>query len=157
MKIGYARVSTFDQNLDLQRDALLAAGCERIVEDTASGKDADRPGMNSLKDLLRPGDHLVVWRLDRLGRSLRELIEWMNELESRGVAFQSLRESVDTSTSAGKLVFHIFGALAEFERNLIRERMHAGLATCQNPRQKRPTAPSPESGKTSSTRISPLR
>ena len=79
MTIGYARVSTFDQNLDLQRDALLAAGCERIVEDTASGKDADRPGMNSLKDLLRPGDHLVVWRLDRLGRSLRELIRWMND------------------------------------------------------------------------------
>lgn len=131
MKIGYARISTIDQNLDLQKDALQKMGCERIVEDTASGKNADRPGLNSLKEILRSGDHLVVWRLDRLGRSLKELIEWINYLEEKGVAFQSLQESIDTSTSTGKLVFHIFGALAEFERNLIRERTQAGLAAAR--------------------------
>lgn len=131
MKIGYARVSTFDQNLDLQKDALEQAGCERVIEDTASGKNADRPGIISLKEILRPGDQLVVWRLDRLGRSLKELIEWINYLEEKGVAFQSLHESINTSTSTGKLVFHIFGALAEFERNLIRERTQAGLAAAR--------------------------
>lgn len=131
MKIGYARVSTFDQNLDLQKDALEKAGCERVITDTASGKNADRPGLKSLKEILRKGDTLVVWRLDRLGRSLKDLIEWINRLEEQGVAFQSLEESINTSTSTGKLVFHIFGALAEFERNLIRERTRAGLESAR--------------------------
>jgi DNA invertase Pin-like site-specific DNA recombinase len=131
MKIGYARVSTIDQNPDLQKDALREMGCERIIEDTASGKNVDRPGLNSLKEILRPGDELVVWRLDRLGRSLKELIEWINYLEEKGVAFQSVQESINTSTSTGKLVFHIFGALAEFERNLIRERTQAGLVAAR--------------------------
>lgn len=127
MQIGYARISTYDQNLDLQKDALQKAGCERIIEETASGKNTERPGLNSIKEILRKGDTLVVWRLDRLGRSLKDLIEWINYLEDKGISFRSLQESIDTSTSAGKLVFHIFGALAEFERNLIRERTNAGL------------------------------
>lgn len=127
MLIGYARVSTAEQNLDLQRDALTAAGCERIIEDTLSGAKAERPGLSKLKDLLRHGDTLVVWRLDRLGRSLRDLIDWINWLDENGVAFRSLQESIDTSTPGGKLIFHMFGALAEFERNLIRERTRAGL------------------------------
>ena len=127
MRIGYARVSTYDQNLDLQKDALTQAGCERIIEETASGKNVERPGLNSIKEILRAGDVLIVWRLDRLGRSLKDLIEWMNYLDSKEVAFKSLEESIDTSTSTGKLIFHIFGALAEFERNLIKERTQAGL------------------------------
>lgn len=131
MLIGYARVSTFDQNLDLQKNALEKAGCERTIEDRASGKNAERPGLNSLKEILRKGDTLVVWRLDRLGRSLKDLIEWVNYLEDKGVAFKSLQESIDTSTSTGRLVFHIFAALAEFERNLIRERTQAGLAAAR--------------------------
>ena len=127
MKIGYARVSTHDQNLDLQRDALKQAGCEKIIEDTASGGRRDRIGLERVREQLRPGDVLVVWRLDRLGRSLRHLIDLMTELEAEKVGFQSLQESIDTTTPGGKLVFHIFGALAEFERNLIRERTRAGL------------------------------
>jgi len=120
--IGYSRVSTHDQNLDLQRDALKAAGCERIIEDTASGSKAQRSGLDRALELLRSGDTLVVWRLDRLGRSLRHLIELITELEGRGIGFRSLQESIDTTSPGGTLVFHIFGALAEFERNLIRER-----------------------------------
>ncbi len=127
MQIGYARISTAEQNLDLQKDALRAAGCERIVEDTISGARAERPGLASLKDQLRKGDTLTVWRLDRLGRSLRDLIDWINWLDERGIAFKSLQESIDTATPGGKLIFHMFGALAEFERNLIRERTMAGL------------------------------
>lgn len=127
MKIGYARVSTQEQNLDLQKDALKEAGCGKIIEDTASGGKAQRTGLNQAKELLREGDVLVVWRLDRLGRSLRHLIELMAELEKRGIGFQSITEAIDTTTPGGKLVFHIFGALAEFERNLIRERTKAGL------------------------------
>ena len=127
MKIGYARVSTLEQNLDLQRDALRAAGCEKVIEDTASGGKVQRSGLERARELLRKGDVLVVWRLDRLGRSLRHLIDLMNELESQGIGFQSVTEAIDTTTSGGKLVFHIFGALAEFERNLIRERTRAGL------------------------------
>ena len=127
MLIGYARVSTVEQNLDLQKDALHAAGCERIIEDTVSGARAERPGLNRLKEHLRRGDTLVVWRLDRLGRSLRDLIDWINWLDDRGIALKSLQESIDTATSGGKLIFHMFGALAEFERNLIRERTMAGL------------------------------
>ncbi len=127
MNIGYARVSTVDQVLDLQRDALTSAGCERIVEDTASGARARRDGLDRLREQLRPGDVLVVWRLDRLGRTLRHLIDLVGELEAAGVGFRSLTEAIDTTTPGGKLIFHIFGALAEFERNLIRERTMAGL------------------------------
>ena len=127
MKIGYARVSTTEQNLDLQRDALNAAGCGKVIEDTASGGKAQRAGLDRVREMLRKGDVLVVWRLDRLGRSLRHLIDLMTELEGQGIGFQSVTEAIDTTTPGGKLVFHIFGALAEFERNLIRERTHAGL------------------------------
>lgn len=127
MRIGYARVSTQEQNLDLQKDALKRAGCEKIIEDIASGKTENRSGLERVRELLREGDVLVVWRLDRLGRSLKQLIELVSELEKRKVGFQSLQETIDTTSPGGKLVFHIFGALAEFERNLIRERTRAGL------------------------------
>lgn len=127
MRIGYARVSTHDQNLDLQKDALKKAGCEKVIVDQASGKTMKRSGLDRARDLLRPGDTLVVWRLDRLGRSLKHLIELMAELEGQGIGFRSLQEAIDTTSPGGKLVFHIFGALAEFERNLIRERTKAGL------------------------------
>src|SRR5947209_13620822 len=127
MRIGYARVSTHEQNLDLQRDALKRAGCAKIIEDTASGGKAQRDGLERVRELLRKGDVLVVWRLDRLGRSLRHLIELMTELEGQGIGFRSITEAIDTTTPGGKLVFHIFGALAEFERNLIKERTKAGL------------------------------
>ena len=127
MKIGYARVSTLDQNPNLQEDALRAAGCEKIFIDKVSGSVAARPNLNKAKEVLRPGDTLVVWRLDRLGRSLKDLIEWSRWLEENGVALQSLHEVIDTSTPTGKLTFHLFGALAEFERNLVQERTQAGL------------------------------
>lgn len=128
MKIGYARVSTLEQNLDLQMDALKAAGCEKIITDEISGSVADRPGLKKLKeDLLRAGDTLVVWRLDRLGRSLKHLIEWVQDLKEAQIGFQSLQENIDTSTPTGELIFHFIGALAQFERNLIRERTKAGL------------------------------
>lgn len=127
MRIGYARISTTEQNLDLQRDALQRAGCEKIIEDVISGKTESRSGLDRAKELLREGDVLVVSRLDRLGRSLKHLIELISELETRKIGFQSLQESLDTTTPGGKLVFHIFGALAEFERNLIRDRTKAGL------------------------------
>jgi DNA invertase Pin-like site-specific DNA recombinase len=127
MRIGYARVSTHDQNLDLQKDALKKAGCEKVIVDVGSGKKDKRSGLERARDQLRKGDVLVVWRLDRLGRSLKHLIELMNEMERAGIGFCSLQESINTTTPGGKLVFHIFGALAEFERNLIRERTKAGL------------------------------
>jgi DNA invertase Pin-like site-specific DNA recombinase len=127
MLIGYARVSTDDQNLDLQRDALEKAGCEQIFTDRISGTKDRRPGLEEALSHLRPGDTLVVWRLDRLGRSLRHLIDTVTDLQERGIGFKSLQESIDTTTSGGKLVFHIFGALAEFEREIIRERTNAGL------------------------------
>lgn len=127
MKIGYARVSTLEQNLNLQIDALKKAGCKKIITDELSGSVAERPGLNKLKETLREGDILVVWRLDRLGRTLKHLIDWVNELEQQGIGFKSLQETIDTTTSSGKLIFHIFAALAEFERNLIRERTRAGL------------------------------
>lgn len=127
MKIGYARVSTLEQNLNLQIDALKQAGCEKIITDELSGSVAERPGLNKLKELLRKDDILMVWRLDRLGRTLKHLIEWINELEQQGIGFKSLQETIDTTNSSGKLIFHIFAALAEFERNLIRERTRAGL------------------------------
>ncbi len=131
MLIGYARVSTFDQNPDLQKDALEKAGCEKIFTDTISGTVSQRPGLTKIKEILRQGDTLVVWRLDRLGRSLKDLIDWMNYLDTEGVALKSLQESIDTSTATGKLVFHVFGALAEFERNLILERTQAGLSAAR--------------------------
>lgn len=127
MLIGYARVSTDDQTLDLQRDALSAAGCERIYEDKAGGAKADRPGLKEALGQLRTGDTLVVWRLDRLGRSLKDLIVRAEELHEQSVGLRSLQESIDTDSSSGQLIFHIFGALAQFERNLIRERTQAGL------------------------------
>jgi DNA invertase Pin-like site-specific DNA recombinase len=131
MLIGYARVSTDDQTLDLQRDALTKAGCGRLFTDTMSGATAARPGLTEALAFARPGDTLVVWRLDRLGRSLRHLIETVTELATRGVGFKSLNESIDTTNPGGKLIFHIFGALAEFERDLIRERTTAGLTAAR--------------------------
>lgn len=131
MKIGYARVSTLDQNPELQHDALKAVGCEKVFMDTISGTVAARPGLEKMKEQLRAGDTLVVWRLDRLGRSLRDLIQWADYLDRKNMALQSLHEAIDTSTSAGKLTFHLFGALAEFERNLIQERTQAGLAAAR--------------------------
>ena len=131
MRIGYARVSTTEQNLDLQRDALKRSGCERIIEETASGGKVQRSGLERVQEMLRQGDVLAVWRLDRLGRSLKHLIEVMGGLEDQGIGFHSVTESIDTTTPGGKLVFHIFGALAEFERNLIRERTYAGLAAAR--------------------------
>jgi DNA invertase Pin-like site-specific DNA recombinase len=132
MLIGYARVSTDDQDFALQEDALKNVGCKKIYYDKMSGARSERPGLREALDYLRDGeDCLVVWRLDRLGRSLKNLIEMMNRLEERGIGFQSLQESIDTTTSGGKLIFHIFGALAEFERNLIRERTKAGLAAAR--------------------------
>ncbi|AJC49033.1 recombinase family protein [Allofrancisella guangzhouensis] len=127
MKIGYARISTLEQNLDLQIDALNKAGCEKIITDKISGSVAERPGLEKLKEILRKNDTLVVWRLDRLGRTLKHLIEWVHELDEQNIGFKSLQESIDTTSSSGKLIFHIFGALSEFERNLIRERTRAGV------------------------------
>ena len=129
--IGYARVSSTEQNLDLQRDALSAAGCSRVFEDKASGAKVERPGLEAALDYARPGDTFVVWRLDRLGRSLPHLLLTVKDLESRGVGFRSLQEAIDTTTSGGLLVFQIFGALAEFERNVIREQTQAGLAAAR--------------------------
>jgi DNA invertase Pin-like site-specific DNA recombinase len=131
MQVGYARVSTGEQTLDLQLDALKGAGCERWFTETASGAKADRPGLAEALAYVRPGDTLVVWRLDRLGRSLQHLIQTLIALDTRGIGFKSLTESIDTTTPGGKLVFHIFGALAEFERDLIRERTTAGLAAAR--------------------------
>lgn len=127
MLIGYARVSTSEQNPELQQDALTKAGCERIYMDKISGTVADRPNLNQMREILRPGDVLIVWKLDRLGRSLKDLIGWVAYLDQQGVSLKSLTESIDTASLTGKLVFHIFGALAEFERGLIVERTMAGL------------------------------
>src|SRR3954468_12402149 len=118
MLIGYARVSTEDQNLDLQRDALKKAGCEEIYTDKVSGTKARRPGLEQALSHLRAGDTLVVWRLDRLGRSLRHLIDTVTELQERGIGFKSVTETIDTTTSGGKLIFNIFASLAEFEREI---------------------------------------
>jgi DNA invertase Pin-like site-specific DNA recombinase len=127
MNIGYARVSTQDQTLNLQKDALEKIGCTKIFTDTASGAKAERIGLEEALEYVREGDTLVVWRLDRLGRSLKHLIETITELNNRKIGFKSIQENIDTTTSGGKLVFHIFGALAEFERDIIRERTSAGL------------------------------
>lgn len=131
MLIGYARVSTSDQNLDLQTDALAAAGAERVFTDTASGVRSDRPGLAEALAFAREGDTVVVWRLDRFGRSLKDLVTRIDELRGRGVGFRSLTEGIDTTTSTGRLVLHVFGALAEFERELIRERTVAGLESAR--------------------------
>lgn len=131
MLIGYARISTDDQTHILQLDALKQEGCEKIFQDTASGAKTERPGLNEALDFVRKDDTLVVWRLDRLGRSLKHLLELMSALEEKAIHFKSLQENIDTSTSGGKLIFHMFGALAEFERNLIRERTMAGLAAAR--------------------------
>jgi len=127
MLIGYARVSKIDQNLNLQIDALKRVGCSKIFTDQVSGSIKSRPQLEQALDFLRAGDILVVWRLDRLGRSLRHLIELVAELQEKEIGFRSLTEAMDTTTSGGKLIFHIFGALAEFERNVIQERTRAGL------------------------------
>jgi DNA invertase Pin-like site-specific DNA recombinase len=131
MLIGYARISTQDQTLDLQMDALKNAGCGDIFTDKVSGTKEERKGLREALSHLREGDTLVVWRLDRLGRSLRHLIDTVTELHDRGVGFKSLTENIDTTTSGGKLVFHIFGALAEFEREIIKERTNAGLRSAR--------------------------
>jgi DNA invertase Pin-like site-specific DNA recombinase len=131
MLIGYARVSTTDQTLALQQDALTKAGCTKIFTDTASGALTERIGLNEALSYVRPGDSLVVWKLDRLGRSLKDLITRITQLNDRKIGFKSLTEQIDTTTSGGKLIFHIFGALAEFERDIIKERTNAGLAAAR--------------------------
>ena len=131
MFVGYSRVSTHDQDPALQHDALEAAGCDRIFTQTASGAQRDRPKLKATLDYMRSGDTLVVWRLDRLARSMKQLIETVEDLEGRQIGFRSLTESIDTTTSGGKLVFHLFGALAEFERSIIQERTRAGLAAAR--------------------------
>ena len=131
MRVGYARVSRQDQRLESQRDALSADGCERIFEEKVSSREAERQALREAFEYCRKGDVLVVARLDRLGRSLRELIDLVGELEGRGVGFRSLKESLDTTTAGGRLIFHVFGALAEFEREIIRERTMAGLESAR--------------------------
>lgn len=132
MLVGYARVSTQEQTLDLQLDALRKAGCDRIFTDTISGAKQERKGLNEALEFMRAGDTIVVWRLDRLGRSLKHLIETVTALADRRVGFKSLTEQIDTTTSGGKLIFHVFGALAEFERDLIKERTQAGLQAARS-------------------------
>ncbi len=127
MLIGYARVSTQDQTLNLQKDALEKIGCSKIFTDIISGSTMERKGLDEALEYVREGDTLVVWRLDRLGRSLKHLIETITNLNNRKIGFKSIQENIDTTTSGGKLIFHIFGALAEFERDIIKERTQAGL------------------------------
>jgi DNA invertase Pin-like site-specific DNA recombinase len=127
MLIGYARVSTGEQNLDLQVDALKQAGCGEVYTDEMSGIKAERPGLQKALAYARTGDTLVVWRLDRLGRSLKDLVQRVEDLQKRGIGFRSLHETIDTTSSVGKFQFHVFSALAEFERDLIRDRTMAGL------------------------------
>jgi len=131
LRLGYARVSTLDQDDALQQDALREAGCDKVFLDQASGALEHRPALDQLLDQVRPGDTLVVWRLDRLGRSLRHLIDVVADLEARQVALVSLTEAIDTSSPGGRLVFHMFGSMAQFERDLIRERIMAGLAAAR--------------------------
>ncbi len=140
MLLGYARVSTDDQKLDLQHDALLRAGCEKIFDETVSGAAIRLPIRQELLDFARPSDTVVVFKLDRLGRSLRDLIELVNALAERGVGLRSLRESIDTTTPAAKLTFHVFCALAEFERDVVCERTRAGLLAARQ-RGKMPGRP----------------
>ncbi len=150
MRIGYARVSTDDQTLDLQRDALKHSKCREIYEEQASGKNTGRPQLEGCLKSLREGDTLVVWRLDRLGRNLADLVKLIADLEQRKINFESLTEKIETSSPAGRLVFHVFAALAEFERNLIRERTVAGLKAARARGRKggRPAKLSPKEIKT---------
>ena len=131
MLLGYARVSTIDQNLALQRDALAEAGCRRIFTEQLPSAVTDRPALREALEFARSGDTLIVWKLDRLARSMKQLIETIEELRLEGIGFRSLTEALDTTTAQGRLVFHMFGALAEFERSLIRERTQAGLAAAR--------------------------
>jgi len=131
VKIGYARVSTQDQNLSLQCDELTRAGCSAIYQEQVSGTKSDRSELGQCLKALRPGDTLVVWRLDRLGRSLKHLVETVTELEAKGIHFHSLTENIETGSATGKLMFHVFASMAEFERNLIAERTKAGLAAAR--------------------------
>lgn len=131
MLIGYARVSTQDQNLALQYDALTQAGCERIFEDKASGSRAERPGLHKAMEMLRAGDMLVVWKLDRLGRSVKQLVDMVESLQRQGVQFRSLTDAIDTSTASGRFFFHVMASLAEMERELTVERTRAGLETAR--------------------------
>ncbi|NRD30315.1 recombinase family protein [Shewanella sp. DC2-4] len=127
MLIGYARISTQDQNLKLQLDALAKAGCQKVFEDTLSGTRADRPGLGKALEMLREGDTLVVWKLDRLGRSVKQLVELVSDLHKQNVQFKSLTDSIDTGTPSGRFFFHVMASLAEMERDLIVERTRAGL------------------------------
>ena len=127
MLIGYARVSTQDQNLTLQREALINAGCEKVFEDKVSGTRADRPGLSKTLEMLREGDTLVVWKLDRLGRSVKQLVDMVSELNKQGIQFKSLTDSIDTGTTSGRFFFHVMASLAEMERELTVERTRAGL------------------------------
>ena len=131
MLIGYARVSTGEQKLDLQLDALKEAGCEKVFTDQVSGAKTERPGLSDALAYARAGDTLVVWRLDRFGRSLRDLVTRIEDLRAKGIGFRSLQENIDTCSPTGKLVFHLFASLAEFERDLVRERTMAGLAAAR--------------------------
>jgi DNA invertase Pin-like site-specific DNA recombinase len=131
MKFGYARISTSDQNASLQRDALKAAGCDKIIVDQVSGAAKNRPKLDKLVKSLKEGDVLTVWRLDRVGRSLPHLLSFVQELQDRGIGFQSLHETIDTTSANGKLMFHVFAALIEFERDLLIERTQAGLAAAR--------------------------
>lgn len=132
MKIGYARVSTKDQTLDLQKDALRKAGCQKIFSEQISGAGKERPRLKELIEQLRQGDVIVVWKLDRLGRSLRDLVDMISKFQSIGVGFKSLQDSIDTTTPSGKLTFHLFAALAEFERDIISTRTKAGLKAARS-------------------------
>ena len=131
MKYGYARVSTRDQNLDLQIDALTKAGCQKIIKEVAKGAKTDRPKLNELLSLLKSGDTLIIWKLDRMGRSLQHLITTFNELIQKGIGIISLQDLIDTTTAQGRLMFNIFASLAEFEKDLIRERTMAGLTSAR--------------------------
>ncbi len=144
MKIGYARVSTADQSLEPQKDTLSAAGCKKLFTDVASGVRTERPGLDSAIAFCRKGDTLVVWKLDRMGRSMSHLIEMVQKLEAKGVGFKSLTENIDTTTAGGRFFFHVFGALAEFERDLIRERVQAGLKSARARGRKGGRPPVPE-------------
>ncbi len=147
MLIGYARVSTGEQKLDLQTDALTRAGCDRIFTDHLSGARAERPGLAEALAFARRGDAIIVWRLDRFGRSLKDLVARIEELHAAGVGFRSLTENIDTTSPTGKLVFHVFGALAEFERDLIRERTNAGLKAARARGRKGGRRPSMDTAK----------
>jgi DNA invertase Pin-like site-specific DNA recombinase len=131
MRIGYARVSTDEQSLDLQLDALKGAGCERIFSDTASATKADRPGLADATSHLRGGDMLVIWKLDRLGRTVKGLVDFVADLQGRGVQFRSLTDGIDTATPAGRFFFHVMASLAQMERELLAERTRAGLAAAR--------------------------